>query len=85
MHVRGQWWPPLSRTTAVDGGGQQVELGALAPKSNQRPLPTPPEQHDSVESAAGGASEKFGMDSTTQKTVSGKSIRCLDVWNVPDA
>ena len=83
MHVRWQWLPPLSRTTAVDGGGQQVEVGALAPKSNQRPLPTLPEQYDSDESTAGGASEWFGMDLATEKTVSGKFIRYSDGWDLP--
>ena len=85
MHGQGQWWPLLSRTTAVDGGRQQVEVGALVAKSNQRPLPTLLEQHDSAESTAGGASETFGMDSTTQKTVRSKFLRCSDVGNLPGA
>ena len=48
-------------------------------------LPTLLEQHDSAESTAGGASETFGMDSTTKTTVSSKFLRCSDVVNLPGA
>ena len=70
----GRWW--------WYGGGRS---GRLGPKSNQRPLPTPPDQHDSMESTAGGASESFGIESTTQKTVSRQFVRCSDVCNLPGA
>ena len=85
VHVRGQWRPPLSQTAAVGGGMEEDEVGALAPKSNQRPLPTPPEQQDSMELTAGGASESFGIESTTKKTVSRQFVRWSDVWNLPGA
>ena len=48
-------------------------------------FPCPPEQHDSVESTAGGASEKFGIESAHQKMVSCALPPCSDEWNVPGA
>ena len=41
VHVQGPWRPPLSQMAAIGGGIEEDEVGALAPKSNQRPLPTP--------------------------------------------
>ena len=83
VHVRGSWKPPLSQTAAVGGGMQEGAVGAKGWKLNQRPLPTLTEQYDSDESTAGGASEWFGMDLATEKTVGGKFIRYTDVWNLP--
>ena len=85
VRVRGPWRPPLSQTAAVGGGMQEGAMGAKGSNLNQRPLPTPPEQQDSMESTAGGASESFGIESTTQKTVSRQFVRCSDVWNLPGA
>ena len=52
----------MSQMAAVGGGMEEGEVGAKAPKLNQPPLPTLTEQHNSVESTAGGALEWFGMD-----------------------
>ena len=83
VHETRMWGLPLSQTAAVGGGMQEGAVGAKGWKLNQRPLPTLPEQYDSDESTAGGASEWFGMDLATEKTVGGKFIRCMDVWNLP--
>ena len=70
----GRWWGT---------GMQEGAVGAKGWKLNQRPLSTLPEQYDSDESTAGGASEWFRMDSATEKTVGSKFIRCMDAWNLP--
>ena len=65
-----------------EGGSRDGRLGSGVEPTK---CPTHLLHHDSAESTAGGASETFGMDSTTQKTVSSKFLRCSDVVNLPGA
>ena len=63
------------RAVVVANDGREWREGAgrggrLGPEVEPSKCPTLLEQHDSAESTAGGASETFGMDSTTKKTVS---------------
>ena len=58
-----------------EGSGRQV------PEVKPTEAPTLLEQHDSAESNAGGASERFGIKSTPKTTVIDKSVRCSDVLN----
>ena len=65
-----------------EGGGRGGRLGTEVEPPK---CPTHLQHHDSAESIAGGASETFGMDSTTMKTVSSKFVCCSDVGNLPGA
>ena len=65
-----------------EGGGGDGRLGTGVEPTK---CPTHLLHHDSAESTAGGASETFGMDSTTQKTVSSKFLHRLGVGNLPGA
>ena len=62
-----------------EGGSRDGRLGSGVEPTK---CPTHLLHHDSAESTAGGASETFGMESTTQKTVSSKFLRCSDVVNL---
>ena len=65
-----------------EGAGRGGRLGTEIEPTK---CPTHLLHHDSAESTAGGASETFGMDSTSTKTVSSKFVRCSDVGNLPGA